>query len=151
MEGLKYRSREHLKANFCHQNPLREYTGSAWNFLQPSIQICRGAHFAKRLLIHSVKITGNTFVSQKIECLFMPPSKSLPQVLLSPLLVEGNYPFPPNKAFWKCIFSAAERGRTMKLKIWPKLHLQGYWSQVLINSTIYKLYIFGFCFLCAII
>ena len=32
------------------------------------------------------------------------------------------------------LFSPAERGRTIELKIWPKLNLQGYWSQVLINS-----------------
>ena len=44
MKGWKYRSRELLKAIFCHQKTIREQTGSALNFLQPSIQVCWGAY-----------------------------------------------------------------------------------------------------------
>ena len=44
MKGWKYRSRELLKAIFCHQKTIREQTGSALNFLQPTIQVCRGAY-----------------------------------------------------------------------------------------------------------
>ena len=41
---IAYRSRELLKAFFCHQKTVRKQTCSAWNFLQPSIQVCRGAY-----------------------------------------------------------------------------------------------------------
>ena len=41
---IEYRSRELLKAFFCHQKTVRKQTCSAWNFLQPSIQVCRGAY-----------------------------------------------------------------------------------------------------------
>ena len=30
---------------FCHWKTIIEQAGSAWNFLQPSIQVCRGAYF----------------------------------------------------------------------------------------------------------
>ena len=44
MNGSKYRSRELLKAIFCYQKTIREQTGSALNFLQPSPQVCWGAY-----------------------------------------------------------------------------------------------------------
>ena len=74
-----------------------------------------------------------------------PKKNSPPRSLSLPLQAEGNYLFPSNKVFWK-YFSPAERGRTIKLKIWPKLNLQGYWSQGLISSTICNH--FWFLFLC---
>ena len=46
MEGWKYRSRELWKTFFCHSKKKKErkQTASAWNFLQPSIQVRRGAY-----------------------------------------------------------------------------------------------------------
>ena len=44
--------------------------------------------------------------------------------------------------FWKSIFHPAESGRIMELKRWPKLNLQGYWWQVLTNSTIFATFAF---------
>ena len=51
-------------------------------------------------------------------------------------------PIPPEQRFLKIYFSPVERGRgvrIMELKKLPKLNLQGYWSQVLISSTIFPL------------
>ena len=45
MERWKNRSRELLKAIFCHQKKtIRKQTDSEWNFLQPPIQVCRDAY-----------------------------------------------------------------------------------------------------------
>ena len=44
IKGWKYRSRELLKAIFCHQKTIREQTGSTLNFLQSSLQVCWGAY-----------------------------------------------------------------------------------------------------------
>ena len=64
---------------------------------------------------------------------------TLPQVFIITPQAEGNYPFLSNSVFWRSIFSPAERcGRIMELKKLPKLNLRGgYWSQVLISSTIF--------------
>ena len=43
----------------------------------------------------------------------------------------------PQTTFFENLYCPAERGRIMKLGKWPKLNLHGYWSQVLINSTIF--------------
>ena len=96
-----------------------------------------------------LRLLENTFVSHKIESVYFyprPQAKLFPMFLSSPLQAEGNYPFSLNKIFLKIYFSPAERGRTMEPKIRPKLNLQGYWPQVLVNPTICNLYIFGlFC------
>ena len=84
----------------------------------------------KHFKLMVLRLLENTFVSQKIcSFLLIPPSKTFPQVFII-----------------KIYFSPAERGRTIELNIWPKLHLQGCWPQVLINATICNLYIFGLCF-----
>ena len=44
MKGWKYRPRELLKAIFCPPKTIKKQTGSAWNFLQTSVQVCRGAY-----------------------------------------------------------------------------------------------------------
>ena len=62
--------------------------------------------------------------------LLMPLRKTLPQA-------EGNYPFPPNKVFWKSTFHPAERGEDYVAEKMEKLNLRGYWLQILINSTIF--------------
>ena len=40
----KYRPKELLKAPFCYQKKIKIQAGSAWNFLQPPIQVCRGVY-----------------------------------------------------------------------------------------------------------
>ena len=62
--GWKYRSRELLKAIFLSPKIIRKPTGSAWSFLQPPIQVCRGAHISYfkinamiRTYSHTVKCT----------------------------------------------------------------------------------------------
>ena len=114
-------------------------------YISPWLQIC----FKFMML----RLMENKFLRQKIESVHFsswPQAKLSSRFLSPPNQTEGNYPFPPNKVFWKSI-SPAERGRTMELKIWPKLNLQWYLSQVLINSTICSFNIFGFCFFCSII
>ena len=94
----------------------------------------------------------NTFLSQKIESVHFysyPQAKLSPRSISSLLQTEGNYPFPLRQSVLKTYFSPTKRGRTMGLKIWPKLKLQGYWSQVLINPTICNLKIYRL-FCCAI-
>ena len=44
MEGSKFRSRELLRLFFITKQTIRKQTGSAWNFLQLSIQVCRGSY-----------------------------------------------------------------------------------------------------------
>ena len=178
MEGWKYRSRELLKDIFLPPKTIREQTGSAWNFLQASIQVYRDVYIPyfkinacgfisfeeclspqvminKMVNEHTIdchpspseftsrihpliflwtpkgfispeyflnffsnlyippwlqesfkfmvlRLLENTFVSQKTE--FVPQAKLSPRFLSSPLQAEGNYPFPPNKVFWKSIF-----------------------------------------------
>ena len=56
----------------------------------------------KMFRIHGVKITGNTFMSQRTESVHLyscPQAKLSPRFLSSLLQAEGNYPFPPNKVF----------------------------------------------------
>ena len=52
---------------------------------------------------------------------------------------------------FESIFSPVERGRIMELKKRPKLDLQRYWLQVLINSTFFQPLHFWFLFCSAII
>ena len=52
----------------------------------------------------------------------------------------GFYHYPPGKSnsVSEVVFSSLERGeKIMELKISPKLNLGEFWSQVLINSTIF--------------
>ena len=103
-----------------------------------------------------LRLLENTFVSQNTGkyiceskywiCLLMAQNKTLPQVFIITTTGRRKLLISPNQNVLKIYFSSAERGRTIELKIWPKLNLQGYWSQVLINSTICNLYSFGFCF-----
>ena len=84
-----------------------------------------------------LRLLANAFMSQKLN-LFIhthAPSKPLPQA-------EENYLFLQNSGFWKSIFSSRKGGLWSWPGKWPKLNLQGYWSQVLINSTIFATFIF---------
>ena len=60
---------------------------------------------AEKFQIYSVKITANTFASQKIEAVHFyscpppPPSKTLPLVFIIILQADGNCPFLPNSIF----------------------------------------------------
>ena len=72
--------------------------------------------------------------------LLMPLRKTLPQA-------EGNYPFPPNKVFWKSTFHPAERGEDYVAEKMAKIKP----ARVLITNFdkfyhLCNLYIFGFCF-----
>ena len=63
------------------------------------------------------------------------PQAFCPQVFITTTLGRRNT-FPLNTAFWKSIFPQ-QKGGIMELKKWPKLNLRRYWSQVLINFTIF--------------
>ena len=94
-----------------------------------------------------VKITAKYIWASKNQIcsfLLLPQSKTLPQVFTINPLAERNYLFLPNSFFWRSIFSLAERGRQriIEMKKLPKLNLWGYWSQVLINSTIFTTFLF---------
>ena len=67
-------------------------------------------------------------------------SKTLPPA-------EGNYPFPPNRVFWKSVFQPTERGEDYGAEKMTKVKL----ARVLVTSFDKfhhqcNLYIFGFCF-----
>ena len=47
-----------------------------------------------------------------------------------------------NSVFWRSFFPSKKRGRIMELEKLPKLNLQGYLPQVLINSTIFTIFKF---------
>ena len=100
--------------------------------------------------IHGVKITGKHISESKnwiCSFLLMVPSKTLPQVFIITTPGRRKLPISPKQSFLKIYFTPADRERTMELKIWPKLNLEGYWLQFLIYFAICNLYIFGFCFI----
>ena len=79
----------------------------------------------------------NTSATQKIEyvfTLFIPPSKTHPQVFIINTVGRRKLLISP-KHFLKIYFSTAERGEDYGAKKWPKLDFGGYWTKVLINST----------------
>ena len=88
-----------------------------------------------------LRLLANTFVSKKIESVhfysFLQAKLSSRFWSLYTPQAEGNYPFPLNSVFWRSIFYPAERGEYMEFKKLAKLNLEGYWLQVLINSTIF--------------
>ena len=109
-------------------------------------QTCISHHGWKKYFKFMVlRLLENTFVSQRI---LMLPSKTIPQVFIITTPGGWDLSIYPKQCFLKICFSPAERERTMVVKIWPKLNLQGYWSQVLIYSTICNLYILVSVLLC---
>ena len=106
--------------------------------------------------VNSVKITGKCICESKNWsvhfCLCL-------EANLSPRLLS----LPPREkeiihSFWTSIFlksifpqQKGEERRIMEWKKWPKLNLQGYWSQVLINCTIFAAFTLLFLFCYAII
>ena len=83
-----------------------------------------------------------TFVSQKIESVHF---YSCLQAKFSPrfsLLIAGTkLPIPPKQHFLKIYFFPSRKGEGWGedngVENLPKLNLRGYWSQVLISSTIF--------------
>ena len=92
-----------------------------------------------------LRLLENTFESKE-SVYSCSQAKLSPRFLSELLQTEEIYLFPPKQSVLKIYFSTAESGRTIELKILPKLNFQGYWSQVLINSAVCNLYIFCFCF-----
>ena len=86
-----------------------------------------------------LRLLANTFVSQKLESVHF---YSCPQAKFSPR-------FSSQTAFSDDIFFLSRKvgDRIMELKNLPKLKLQGYWSQVLIYSTIFATFTFLVCVL----
>ena len=81
-----------------------------------------------------LRLLANTFVSQKIECLFlvMPPSNSAASFYpyspppRPPAQGKTKLPIPPEQHFLKIYFSSGKRGeRIMELKKLLKLNLRG--------------------------
>ena len=68
---------------------------------------------AEKFQIYSVKITANTFVSQKnwiCSFLLMRPGKNLSQVFIIISKADGNCPFLPNSVFWRHFFLRRKEG-----------------------------------------
>ena len=95
-----------------------------------------------------LRLLANRFISQKIESLHFyscSQAKLSSRFLLLPSQAQGNHQFL-RKAFSEDLFFPQQKwseGRSiMELKKLPKLNLRGYWSQVLINSTMFATYTF---------
>ena len=104
-------------------------------FFEFSLKLVYCTIVAEKVQIHGVKIIGKYICESKNWiCLFLfkSLSKNFPQVLIT--ATPGRRKFPPNNVF--CIFPQ-QKGRIMELKKWTKVNLQGFWLQVLINSTIF--------------
>ena len=96
-----------------------------------------------------LRLLANTFVSQKIESVHF---YSCPQGKLSPGILslssrQKDITHSSRTAFSKDIFFSAERGEgrggeDYGVEKIPKLNLRGYWSQVLIYSTIFVTFTF---------
>ena len=109
-------------------------TNISWIFCQT----CISHHACRNFWIYGIiLLLENKFVSQKIEFLhfYSYPQAFCPQDFITTTLGRRNT-FPLNTAFWKSIFPQ-QKGGIMELKKWPKLNLRRYWSQVLINFTIF--------------
>ena len=107
----------------------------SWIFSQTSI--CH--HGWRKVQIHHVKI-NEKFVSQKVEFVHLYPcskAKISFRFLSLPLQAEVNRSLPSKQRFSKIFFSPAEKREGYGAENIPKLNLRGYWSQVLINSTIF--------------
>ena len=96
-----------------------------------------------------LRLPENTFKGQKIKLILF---YSSPQVKLSPRFLSlptdrRKLPIPTEQRFLKICFSPAEMREDYGVEKLLKLNLRGYWSQVLMNSTIFAIFtIFGFCF-----
>ena len=88
-----------------------------------------------------LRLLANTFCESKnliSSFLLMPPSKLTPRFLsLPPSRKEITH--SSWTVFSEDLFFSQQKGgeRIMELKKLPRLNLRGYWSQVLINSTIF--------------
>ena len=73
----------------------------------------------------------------------MPPSKTLPQVFII-ISQATEITHSSRTAFSEDLFfpNGKGGGGIMELKKFPNLNLQGYWSQVLLNSTIFATFTF---------
>ena len=101
-----------------------------------------------------LRLLENALVSQKIGSVHFylsPQAKDSPRSLSLPLQAGENYPLPLINIFFKSIFPNEKEGRFMEQKKFPKLKLRAYWSQVLINSTIFATLCLWFLFCCTII
>ena len=73
----------------------------------------------------------------------MPLCKTLPQVFIINPLYRGKLLIFSRQDILKTEPFCSRGEETIRdLKKWPKLNLQGYWSQVLINPTIFVLFTF---------
>ena len=107
--------------------------------------ICIFHHGSGKVSNLWLRLLVNTFVIQKIESVHFyscPPSKTLPQVfIITPRQKEITYYF--QTAFSEDIFFPSRKGgEDYGIKKLPKLNLEGYWSHVLINSTIFATFTF---------
>ena len=107
-------------------------------FLEFSPKFVYSTMVAEKLQVYSAKITANTFANQKIESVHF---YSCPQAKLSPRFLSlspgrGELRILPGQRFLKIFFpDQKERGKDYGWKNYQ--NQQWYWSQVLINSTIF--------------
>ena len=96
---------------------------------------------AGKFQIYSAKITGK-YICEYPHFFHTPKQNSPPGFYHYPQ-AEGNYPLLLNSVFRRSIFPQQKGGGLLwSWKKLPKLNLRGYWSQVLINSTILATFTF---------
>ena len=109
----------------------------------------------EKFQVYSVQITGHYICESKnwiCSFLLMQPRKTGSQTFIIIPQAEGYCPFFLNSVSWRYFFLNRKGWeKIMELRKLPKLNLQGYWSQALVNSTIFATFTFLVMFCCAII
>ena len=96
-----------------------------------------------------LRLLENIFMTQKTESAnfySFSQAKTTHRFLSSNPRKKEIINFPWIVIFLKSIFPQQKGGRIIELKKWLKLNLRGYWSQVLINSSILATFTFLVCF-----
>ena len=125
---------ESLGLFLCPENLLNFFSNL---YIPPCLRII--------LKLMVVRLLENAFVSQKIESIpyyLCPQAKLSPRFLSLPLRKKENTQFP-QAALFENLFFPSKKGEegeeTMReLKKWLKLTLSEYWSEVLINPSIFS-------------
>ena len=156
---------EHTVDYHPNSTDLQEYTLSYFYGLLSSSPLrniswffsktCISHHgYGKVWNLWSLKFMGlrlleNIFMTQKTESAnfySFSQAKTTHRFLSSNPRQKEIINFPWIVIFLKSIFPQQKGGRIMELKKWLKLNLRGYWSQVLINSSILATFTFLVCF-----
>ena len=98
----------------------------SWNFLKP--QTCISHHGCKKVSNLWCQDYWKVHFSQNLNLfIFHALRQNSPPCFYHQHFRQKEITHFPQR-FLRIYFSPVERGRTMELKIWPKLNLLGYWS-----------------------